>query len=181
MIVKERTQLTWAICKFSGFCCWKNIGICIIILKFLNVRKKAVESISHSVISDTLQPLGLEPSRLLWPWHSPGKNIGVGCHALLQGIFLIQGLNPSLCLLHCQVGALPLAPPTKVAQSCLTLCDPMDYAAHGILQARILEWVAFPFSRGSSQPRNWTRVSCITGGFFTNWALREALITDGHS
>ena len=42
----------------------------------------------------------------------------------------------------------------KIAQSCLTLCDSMDYVAHGILQARILEWVAFPFSRGSSQPRD---------------------------
>ena len=42
----------------------------------------------------------------------------------------------------------------KVAQSCLTLCSPMDYAVHGILQARILEWVAFPFSRGFSQPRD---------------------------
>ena len=42
----------------------------------------------------------------------------------------------------------------KIAQSCLTLCDPMDYAVHGILQARILELVAIPFSRGSSQPRN---------------------------
>ena len=42
----------------------------------------------------------------------------------------------------------------KVAQSCLTLCDPMKYTVHGILQARILEWVAFPFSRGSSQPRD---------------------------
>ena len=42
----------------------------------------------------------------------------------------------------------------KVAQSCLTLCDPMDYRVHGILQARILEWVAFPFSSGSSRPRN---------------------------
>ena len=41
----------------------------------------------------------------------------------------------------------------KVAQLCLTLCNPMDYTVHGILQARILEWVAFPFSRGSSQPR----------------------------
>ena len=41
----------------------------------------------------------------------------------------------------------------KVAQSCLTLCNPMDYTVHGILQAKILEWVAFPFSRGSSQPR----------------------------
>ena len=42
----------------------------------------------------------------------------------------------------------------KVTQSCLTLCDPMNYTVHGILQARILEWVAFPFSRGSSQPRD---------------------------
>ena len=62
----------------------------------------------------------------------------------------------------------------KVAQSCLILCDPMDYTAHGILQARILEWVAFPFSRGSSQPRDRTQVSRIAGGFFTSWATREA-------
>ena len=47
----------------------------------------------------------------------------------------------------------------EVTQSCLTLCDPMDYTVHGILQARILEWVAFPFSRGSSQPRDQTQVS----------------------
>ena len=45
----------------------------------------------------------------------------------------------------------------KVPQSCLTLCDPLDYTAHGILQARILEWVAIPFSRGSSQPRDQTQ------------------------
>ena len=56
----------------------------------------------------------------------------------------------------------------KVSQSCLTLCDPMDYIVHGILQARILKWVAFPFSRGSSQPRDQTQVSCIAGGFFTS-------------
>ena len=62
----------------------------------------------------------------------------------------------------------------KVAQSCLILCDPMDYTAHGILQARILEWVAFPFSRGSSQPRDRTQVCRIAGGFFTSWATREA-------
>ena len=52
----------------------------------------------------------------------------------------------------------------KVAQSCLTLCNPMDYIVCGILQARILEWVAFPFCRGSSQPRDQTQVSCIAGG-----------------
>ena len=56
----------------------------------------------------------------------------------------------------------------KVAQSCPTLCDPMECIVHGIPQARILEWVAFPFSGGSSQPRNQTRVSCIAGGFLTN-------------
>ena len=55
----------------------------------------------------------------------------------------------------------------KVAQSCLTLCEPMD-TVHGILQARILEWVAFPFSRGSFQPRDQTQVSCIARGFFTS-------------
>ena len=52
----------------------------------------------------------------------------------------------------------------KVAQSCPTLCDPMDYTVHGILQTRILEWVVFPISRGSSQPRDWTQISHIAGG-----------------
>ena len=61
----------------------------------------------------------------------------------------------------------------KVAQLCLTLCDPMDCTVHGILQARILEWVAFPFSRGSSQPRDQTQVSLSAGRFFTSWATGE--------
>ena len=56
----------------------------------------------------------------------------------------------------------------NVAQSCLTLCDPIDYTVHSILQARILEQVAFPFSRGSSQPRDQTQVSGIAGRFFTS-------------
>ena len=55
-----------------------------------------------------------------------------------------------------------------VVQSCLTLCDPVDYAVSGILQARILEWVAIPFSRGCSQPREQTQVSHTAGGFFTS-------------
>ena len=66
-----------------------------------------------------------------------------------------------------------------VAQWCLTLCDPMDCSplgsfVHGILQARTLEWVAISFSRGSSQPRDRTLVSCIADRFFTVWATREA-------
>ena len=63
----------------------------------------------------------------------------------------------------------------KVAQSCPTLCDPMDYTLHRLLQARILEWVAMPFSRGSSQPRGQMQVSHFAGGFFTIWANREVL------
>ena len=56
----------------------------------------------------------------------------------------------------------------------VTFWDPMDYTVYGILQARILEWVAFPFSRGSSQTRDRSQVSHIAGGFFTSWATREA-------
>ena len=62
----------------------------------------------------------------------------------------------------------------KVTQSCPTLCDLMDCTVHGILQARILEWAAFPSSRGSSQPRDRIQVSHIAGRFFTSWATREA-------
>ena len=62
----------------------------------------------------------------------------------------------------------------KVAQSYLTLYDPMDYTIHGILQARILGWVAFPFSRLSSPPRDQTQVSHTASRFFTSWATREA-------
>ena len=61
----------------------------------------------------------------------------------------------------------------KVTQLWLTLCDPMDYTVLGILQPRILEWIAFPYSRGSSQPRDRTQVSHIAGGFFTSWATRK--------
>ena len=68
-----------------------------------------------------------------------------------------------------------------VAQSCPTLCDPMDcslpgFSIHGILQARILEWVIISFSRGSSQPWDWTWVSRIGGRHFNLWATREALM-----
>ena len=112
-----------------------------------------------------------QPARLLCPWDSPGKNTRVGYYALPQGIFPTQGWNPRLlCLLHWQAGSLPLLPPgkpqnraqhiiksqceVKGAQSGLTLCNPTDCTVHGILQARILEWVAVFFSRPSSRPRD---------------------------
>ena len=96
------------------------------------------QSESCSVISDYLQPHGLYS-----PWNSPGQITGVGSHSLLQGIFPTQGSNPSL--LHCRQ---------------------ILYQLSHQRSPRILEWVAYPFSRGSSQPRNQTGVSCIAGGFF---------------
>ena len=66
-----------------------------------------------------------------------------------------------------------------VTQLCPTICHPMDYSlpgfsVHGILQARILEWIAMPFSRGTSHFRDWTLVSCITSRFFTIWATGKS-------
>ena len=104
------------------------------------------ESESHSVISNSLWPHGLYS-----PQNSPGQNTGVGSLSLLQGIFPTQGSNPGL--LHCR------------------------WVLHQLShqwRPRILEWVVYPFSRGSSWARNWTGVSYITGRFFTNWVIREA-------
>ena len=64
------------------------------------VLPQLCESVSHSFVSNSLQPHGLYSTRLLCPWASPGENTGVGCHSLLQGIFSTQGLNPGL--LHCR-------------------------------------------------------------------------------
>ena len=76
-----------------------------------------------------------------------------------------------LWVLIAQGGSASLKVSMWVSESrsvCPTLCDPMDYTIHGILQARILEWVAIPFSKGFSQPRDQTQVSRIAGRFFTN-------------
>ena len=93
----------------------------------------------------------LWPRGLYSPWDSPGQSTGVGSRSLLQRLFPTQGSNPGLP--HCR----------------RTL-----YQLSHKGSPRILEWVAYPFSSGSSQPRNWTGVSCIAGVFFTNWAIREA-------
>ena len=67
-----------------------------------------------SFVSDSLPHYGLEPTRFLCPWNSPGKNTGVGCHALLQGIFPTQGSNPRLLMSSALAGrSLPLGPPKK--------------------------------------------------------------------
>ena len=84
-------------------------------------------------MSDSVRPHGLQSTRLLRPWDSPGKNTGVGCHFLLQ------------CM------KMKMKSESEIAQSCPTLSDPMDCSlpgssVHGIFQARVLEWVAIAFS-----------------------------------
>ena len=94
---------------------------------------------------------------------SAGEKIGYldnrGYLAMSEDIFGCHNLGRRDCCWHLVV---------KVAQLCWTVFYPMNYTVHGILQARILEWVAFPFSRGSSQTRDQTQVSCIAGGIFTS-------------
>ena len=120
------------------------------------------------------------------PWDSPWTRILEWVPCPSSGDLPDPGIEPRSPAL--QADSLPSEPPGEpctstlcmclVTQLCLTLCDPMDCSppgssVHGIFQARILEWVATHSSRGSSWPRNWTRVSCIAGGFFTSWATRE--------
>ena len=100
---------------------------------------------SHSVVSNSLWPHGLYN-----PWHSPGQNTGVGSLSILLGIFSTLGLNPGLP--HCRW---------------------ILYQLSHQGSPRILEWVAYPFSRGTSWLRNRTGVSCIAARFFTNWAMRK--------
>ena len=91
------------------------------LIQSLDVRTKRdiTSTCLHScqvtlIVSDSLQPYGPQPARLLCPWNFSDKKTGVGFHALLQEIFLTQGLNPRLlCLLRWQAGYLPLAPPGK--------------------------------------------------------------------
>ena len=131
--------------------------------------------------------------RLLCPWNSPGKSTGVGSMPFSRWFSQPRDQTRSPAL---QADCLLSEPPgkskgsviiivvnttissyqfvkVKVTQLCPTLWDPMDSIVHGLLQARILDWVAFPFSKGSSQPRDQTQVSSIAGRFFTSWATRE--------
>ena len=119
-------------------------------------------------MSNSFWSYGLWPTRLLCLWDFWGKHTRVDCHFLLQGIFPTQG-SPALAGRFFTTEA-----PENRDQWKSLSCVWLYYTVHGILQARILEWVAFPFSRGSPQPRNWTHVSHISGTFFTSLATRKA-------
>ena len=111
----------------------------------------------------------------------------MGSHFLLQGTFLTQGSKPGL--LHCRQTLYPLSHQESpkfvlwwqwsrsvVSNSCNHIdCNRPHSSVHGAFQARILEWVAIFFSKGSSQPRDRTHFSYIAGRFFTDWATKEFL------
>ena len=149
--------------------------------------------LSHfSLESDSVRPHRWQLTRLPRPWDSPGKNTGVGCHFLLQCIkvelvllnsqcccvgsikvaYLCMVFAKCICVCICECMYQCVCMCVLVAQPCLTLCSPMNCSlpgsfVHGILQVRILEWVAMPSSRGSFPPkdRNWfshTASRCFT-------------------
>ena len=106
-----------------------------------------------------------------WLFTSGGQSIGASASASVLPLN-IQGWFP-------RIDWFDLLQFTEVAQPCQILWDPMDCSLpgssiHGIFKARVLEWSAISFSRGSSQPRDRTQISGIAGGFFTVWAPREA-------
>ena len=116
-----------------------------------------------------------QPTPVFLPWKSHGRR------SLVQAT--IHGVTKRWAWLSDYHYNWPFSPPSTAAakslQSCPTLCYPMDSRLpgsnfHGIFKARILEWAAISFSRGSSQPRDRTWVSCIAGRLFTIWATREA-------
>ena len=165
----------WVVRIDQGYCCFegpnmKTLQSCVCV-KSLQFCPALCDSMDCS-------------PTLLYPWGSPGKNPGGGCHFLLQGIFPTQGSNPrfmspALASRFITTSTTWEAPESvSVIQLCPTLCRPMDCSlpgssVHRIFQARILEWVAISSSKGSFQPRDQTQVSCIAGRFFTNWATRE--------
>ena len=116
--------------------------------KLLRTLLELSESESGSVLSNFLQPHGPYIS-----WNFPGQNTRVGSLCFLQGIFPTHRLNPGL--LHCRQ---------------------ILYQLSHKGSPRILKWVAYPFSRRSSPPRNGASVCRISGGFFTNWAIKEAIL-----
>ena len=119
-------------------------------------------------------------SLLLWNiflWDSEVQGSLVCCSQRVRhDLATEQQQQIPVSILHFYICSSGINMKMKLAQSCPTLCNLLDYTAHGILQAKILEWVAIPFSKGSSQFRDWTQVSHIAGRFFTNWTTRGDLV-----
>ena len=151
------------------------------------------DSKSHSVVSNSLRFHGLYSL-----WSSQGQNTRVGSHSLLQGDLPNPGIKPrSLALQVDSLSAEPQGKPKNTGVDRLSLlqgifptqesnwnllhCRQIFYQLSHKGSPRILEWIAYPFSSRSLQPRNWTGISCIAGRFFTNWAEGSSYVKErGH-
>ena len=170
-----KTGTSWAYTQRVLYRCenfltvsWKNIILSVLLHMFKPLKSVwKVDMTCHlrsdGLISSSVKvTLVVSDSTTPWsiysPWNSPGQDTGVGSLSLLQGIFPTQGSNPGL--LHCRQILYQLS----------------HQGSPGIL-----EGVVYPFSRGSSWPRNWTGVSCIAGGLFTNWAIIGTLCSMSQS
>ena len=116
-----------------------------LIIPYHRVYNRCCRCQVASVVSDSVRPHGLQPTRFLHPWDSPGKNTGVGCHFLLQCMKVESESEVTQSCLESE---------SEVTQSCLTLSDPMDCSLpgssiHGIFRATVLEWGAIAFSIGA--------------------------------
>jgi len=174
-ICKNKEEAGFGLCSYSLLTPALNSNCQLIRHFHLQIpqvpQNSMFQGLTHSLLSSgaakslqscptLFRPHRRQPTRLPCSWDSPGKNTGVGCH----------------CLLQC----MKVKSESEVTQSCPTLSDPMDCSppgssVHGTLQARVLEWSAIAFSRGSSWPRGQTQVSSIVGRCFTLRATREAL------
>ena len=146
------------------------------------LKRRQCSDSSHSVVSDSCDPMD---------WSPPGSSVlGIFQARILEWIaisFSRGSFRPrNWAQVPCIAGTFftdwAMREAHMSAQSCPTLCDPMDCSppgssVHGMLLARILEWVAIPFSRGSFRPRNQTQISYTAGILFTIWVTRKVLVS----
>ena len=155
----------------SFFLFWLHCETCVILVPWLGIKPRLLAIEAWSLNHWTAREVPSSASfHKLSPYH----------HSVLR--LNVSSSERSWRATKCKEGSYSLSMKGEmlVTQSCPTLYNPKDRSlpgssVHGILQARVLDWVAIPFSRGSSRSRDWTQVSCIAGRFFTVWATRKAL------
>ena len=149
----QNTGITIKLCKqvtmTKAICIYVCMCICMATYTYACIE---TDQFSHSVVSDSLWPHGLQHARPPCPSPTPGvtQTLSLSPHTHIH-TYVVVVQSPSPFLFFCDT----------------VDCSPSGSSVHGISQARMLEWVAFSFSRGSSWPRDWACISCSASGFFT--------------
>ena len=167
---------------------WKCFGVACKVRNSLWETALSVPVLHRLSCAPCLQPSGLHPARLLCPWEFPGKDTGVGCHACLQwscwtrdwtcdSFFLYEFAGRFFTTSATWEGRSERVSRSVVSDSLQPHRRQPGSSVQGLSQARILQGVAIPFFRGSSQPRYQTRVSHTAGRFFAIWVTRESTLS----